>query len=73
MALRALKSGLIRLRRSLELPENLVKAGAKPADVRKKMDSLVAAALNDPCCLTNPVRADETSVRRIITEALGHG
>ena len=73
MALRALKSGLVRLRRSLDLPENLAKAGAKPADVRKKMESLVAAALADPCCRTNPVRADEAAVRRIITEALGHG
>ena len=73
MALRALKSGLVRLRRSLELPENLTKAGVKPADVRKKMDSLVTAALADPCCQTNPVRVDEASVRRIITEAIGHG
>ena len=73
MALRALKSALVRLRRSLDLPESLAKAGARPADVRKKMDSLVSAALADPCCQTNPVRADEASVRRIITEALGYG
>ena len=73
MALRALKSGLIRLRRSLDLPETLHQAGVKPADVRKKMDSLVEAALADPCCATNPVPADGASVRRIITEILGHG
>ena len=73
MAVRALKNGLIRLRRSLELPENLQQAGVKPADVRRKMDDLVAAALADPCCDTNPVRADEILVRRIITEAMGHG
>ena len=73
IALRALKSALVRLRRSLDLPDSLAKAGAKPADVRKKMDSLVAAALADPCCGSNPVRADEASVRRLITEALGHG
>jgi alcohol dehydrogenase class IV len=37
------------------------------------MDDLAAAALADPCCDTNPVRADEILVRRIITEAMGHG
>ena len=73
MAFRTLKSALVRLRRSLDLPESLAKVGIKPGDVRRKMDSLVAAALDDPCCQTNPVRADEASVRRIITEALGYG
>ncbi len=73
IALRALKNGLIRLRRSLNLPENLTQAGIKAAAVRQKMDELVAAALADPCCATNPVRLDEISVRRVISEVIGHG
>ena len=73
IALRALKNGLVRLRRSLDLPENLTQAGVSAADVRRNMDGLVAAALADPCCATNPVRADETAVRRILSEAIGHG
>ena len=73
IALRALKNGLIRLRRSLNLPESLTQAGVKGADVRKKMDRLVAAALADPCCGSNPVRADEMAVRGIISAVIGHG
>ena len=73
IALRALKNALLRLRRSLDLPENLSKAGISGAEVRRKMDSLIAAALADPCCATNPLRADEAAVRRILSEAIGHG
>ena len=73
VAFRALKNGLVRLRRSLGLPETLTQAGIKGADVRMKMESLVAAALEDPCCKTNPVRVDEASIRRLISEVIGHG
>ena len=73
IALRALKNGLIRLRRSLQLPESLSQAGVKAAQVRLKMDALVAAALADPCCATNPVRVDEMDARRIISQVIGHG
>lgn len=73
VALRALKNGLIRLRRSLELPENLVQAGVSAGTVRQKMDELVTAVMDDPCCSTNPLPVEEMAVRRIITEAIGHG
>lgn len=73
MALRALKSALLRLRRSLMLPENLAQAGASPAAVQEKMDGLVQAALADPCCATNPVKPDDAMIRSIITEVTGRG
>ena len=73
VAFRALKNGLVRLRRSLELPENLVQAGIKGADVRRKMDALIDAALADPCLQTNPARVDAASAGRIISEVIGHG
>ena len=73
IALRALKNGLIRLRRSLLLPESLSQAGVEAAQVRQKMDALVSAALADPCCATNPVRVNEMDTRRIISQVIGHG
>ena len=73
VAFRALKNGLVRLRRSLGLPESLVQAGVKAADVWMKMDTLVEAALADPCVKTNPVRVDEASVCRLVSEVIGHG
>ncbi len=73
IALRALKNALTGLRRQLNLPDTLARAGVKPAQIRLKMDALVAAALADPCCNTNPVRVDEICARRILTEVMGHG
>ena len=73
MALRALKNALLRLRRSLKLPDNLYQVGISPVDLQKKMDILVDAALSDPCCQTNPVIADKAMIRRIINEVASHG
>ena len=73
VALRSLKNALLRLRRSLDLPENLTQAGVSGGEVWRKMDALVSAALADPCCATNPIKPDETMIRRILSEAIGHG
>lgn len=73
MALRALKNALLRLRRSLQMPETLCQAGINPAELQKKMDTLVDAALADPCCKTNPLKADAAMIQRIITEVAGRG
>jgi alcohol dehydrogenase class IV len=73
MALRALKNKLLHLRKGLQLPENLIQAGLSPAEVHSKIDRIVAAALADPCCATNPVRPNEEMVRRILMQVVGHG
>ncbi len=73
IALRALKSALIRLRRNLKLPETLLQAGLSPTQIQEKMDALVTAALSDPCCKTNPVKPNEAIIRQIITEVTGRG
>lgn len=73
MAIRALKNTLLRLRRSLMLPETLAQAGICPDMIQKKMDVLVAAALADPCCATNPAKPDAAMVRSILTEVTGRG
>jgi alcohol dehydrogenase class IV len=73
IALRALKNTLCRLRRELGLPENLAEAGIDSGLLAQKSDALVAAALADPCCLTNPLSPTETQVRQILAEAVGRG
>lgn len=71
IAVRALKNALLTLRRNLRLPQTLVQAGICPTRVAKDMDALVASALSDPCCRTNPVTPDAGMVRSIITEVVG--
>ena len=71
IALRALKNALLRLRRELELPQTLAQVGIQPSLVTQKMDALVAAALADPCCATNPVQPQPDHVRRILGEVMG--
>ncbi|MEE1037512.1 MAG: iron-containing alcohol dehydrogenase, partial [Oscillospiraceae bacterium] len=66
IAVRNLKNGLIRLRRELDLPETLAQAGVSPKAVWANVGSIVKSALEDPCCKTNPVAADDFLVRRIL-------
>ena len=73
IALRNLKNGLIRLRRQLELPENLAQAGVSPRQVRQDTQKIVEAALADPCCGTNPVPVTAGALRQILGEVTGRG
>ncbi|MBQ8768572.1 MAG: iron-containing alcohol dehydrogenase [Oscillospiraceae bacterium] len=71
VAVRNLKNGLVRLRRELKLPETLAQAGVAPRDVWHAMNDIVSAALNDPCCRTNPVRVEDFMLRQILEEVTG--
>lgn len=73
MALRNLKNGLIRLRSQLDMPESLSQAGISPAILREKMEKIVTAAMQDPCCRTNPQPVTEAMVRRVLEEVAGRG
>ena len=73
VAVRNLKNTLIRLRKELQLPATLAQAGVSPRQVREATDSLVQAALSDPCCATNPMAPDDFLVRRILEEVTGRG
>ena len=73
IAIRNLKNALIRLRRQLELPENLRQAGIQPGQLAQKTNALVAATLADACCTTNPVKVEESMVRRVLDMVAGHG
>ena len=73
MAQRALKNALLRMRRSLQLPETLAQAGISPALVQEKMERLVSAALADPCCHTNPLPPTKAILETILHQVMGHG
>lgn len=73
IAVRNLRTALIRLRKGLGLPATLAQAGVSPAQVRAKADSIVEAALSDPCCATNPVPVTKAMIREILEEVTGHG
>ena len=73
IALRALKNTLLRLRRELGLPGTLTEIGIDATTAVQKADALVAAALADPCCATNPVKPQAHHVRRILGEVTGRG
>lgn len=71
LAVRNLRSGLIRLRRELKLPATLREAGIDPRDLGRCLDAVVQAALRDPCCKTNPVEPTAPMVEELLKEAAG--
>ncbi len=71
VAVRNLRSSLIRLRRELKLPATLAQAGVNPELVWHSTDDIVRAALADPCCATNPVTPEDFMVRQILEEVTG--
>jgi len=71
LAIRNLKNALVRLRRELQMPETLKEAGVDLQALREKTGQIIAAALADPCCATNPVKPTEAMVRRVLNEVSG--
>ena len=55
------------------MPETLAQAGIHPQQVRQSADSLITAALADPCCATNPVHPDGKMVRLVLQQVTGVG
>ena len=73
MAVRNLKNALCRLRNALKLPSTLSQAGVDIALLQAKTEQIIAAALADPCCSTNPVPVTEEMVRKVLQEVAGRG
>ncbi len=70
---RTLKNALLRLRRQLQLPGTLAEAGIAPALVRQKGAEIVRAAMEDPCCGSNPVPVTEQLLGRMLEAVTGNG
>ena len=73
MAIRALKNGLLQLRRQLQLPQTLAQAGVDTNKLREQEQQIITAALADPCCATNPVKPEAHMLRGILTQVSGRG
>ena len=73
LAVKNLKNALIRLRRELQLPQNLAQAGVDSRSLREKQEDLIKAVLADPCCNTNPVPVTREGVADILQKVAGHG
>ncbi len=71
IAVRNLRSSLVRLRRDLNMPQTLKEAGIDPRQVWHHAPEIVAAVLADPCCKTNPMPVEDFMVRRILEEVTG--
>lgn len=73
LAVKNLKSTLIRLRKKLDLPATLQDAGIDLALLHRKKGELIAAVLADPCCSANPVPVTEALVAAVLQEVQGIG
>ena len=71
VAVRNLKNALIRLRKELHMPATLAEAGVDPRSVWHRMEEIVAAVLEDPCCDTNPIAVEGFMVRKVLEEVTG--
>lgn len=71
IAVRNLKNGLVRLRTEMRLPATLAQAGVEPRQVWHDMEKIVAAAMADPCCDTNPMKVEDFMARKILEEVTG--
>lgn len=71
IAVRNMKNGLLRLRKELDLPATLVQAGIPPRELWSSLPRIIEAVLEDPCCETNPMKAEEFLIRRVLEEVTG--
>lgn len=66
LAVRALICAIVRLRRELLLPQDLRQAGVEKALWEQEREKILAAALADPCCKTDPVSVTKDGLAQIL-------
>ena len=73
IAVRNLKNGLTRLRKDLGLPATLAQAGVSVTSLRQQLPDVIHAAMEDPCCQTNPVIPSPGMLQEVLEAVMGHG
>lgn len=73
LAWKNLKNALIRLRRELQMPQDLYQAGADLRQLQEKRTNIIQDVLDDPCCETNPVPVTREAVAQILQSVMGYG
>lgn len=73
VAVRNLRGGLIRLRRELRLPATLAEAGIPSKDLRRNLQHILDAAMDDACGKTNPVEPNRRLLEEVLEEVAGRG
>lgn len=66
MALRSLTAAVVRLRGALQMPSTLSQAGVEREALEHARPAIVAAALADSCCTTNPVPVTAPALEKIL-------
>ena len=73
VAVRNLKNALCHLRKTLNMPENLLAAGISATEIWDKREKIISAAVADPCCQTNPQPVTAELARAVLEEVIGRG
>jgi len=73
LGVRNLKQALCRLRKQLHMPQTLTQCGISREVLLKDAGHIVSAVLEDPCCQTNPRKAEPDLVRQVLESVTGNG
>ena len=73
VAVRNLKNALCHLRKTLNMPENLLAAGISATEIWDKREKIISATVADPCCQTNPQPVTAELARAVLEEVIGRG
>ena len=71
LAARNLEAALVRLRKGLQLPQNLCDCGISPHQLRQDREKIIESTLADPCCQSNPLPVDRKVVWGILEAVSG--
>lgn len=70
---RNLRNGLLRLRKTLRLPQSLHEAGVSRQQLQQHRSRILEAALADPCLRTNPQPCTGEGMSKLLEAVSGHG
>ena len=66
LGVKSLIAAVVRLQKELNLPANLKQAGITKQQYEEKQEQIITAALEDPCCETDPLPATREGLMSIL-------